>query len=104
MAANSSALVSVEQYLNTAYEVDCDYVDDQIEERNVGEGGMSRVIRRLRDFVAMGVPHVWIIDPADRVAMVLTEQGIRLQHDGLLVAPEISLSSDLAERFAALER
>jgi len=29
--------VTVEEYLHTAYEPDCDYVDGQIEERNLGE-------------------------------------------------------------------
>jgi Uma2 family endonuclease len=29
--------VSVEEYLHTSYESDCDYVDGRIEERNVGE-------------------------------------------------------------------
>lgn len=33
----SSALVSVEEYLNTSYSPDCDYVDGRIVERNLGE-------------------------------------------------------------------
>lgn len=33
----SSILVSVEEYLRTAYRPDCDFVDGRIEERNVGE-------------------------------------------------------------------
>ena len=33
----TSALVSVEEYLNTSYSPDCDYVDGRIVERNVGE-------------------------------------------------------------------
>jgi Uma2 family endonuclease len=30
-------LVSIEEYLHTSYQPDCDYVDGRIEERNVGE-------------------------------------------------------------------
>src|SRR5215467_16283846 len=30
-------LISVEEYLSTSYEPDCDYVDGVIEERNLGE-------------------------------------------------------------------
>ena len=30
-------LVSLEEYLSTSYEPDCDYVDGRLEERNVGE-------------------------------------------------------------------
>jgi Uma2 family endonuclease len=33
----TSALVSVEEYLNTSYHPDCDYVDGRIVERNLGE-------------------------------------------------------------------
>src|ERR1700730_1610614 len=32
-----SALVSVEEYLNTSYDPDCDYVDGRVVERNLGE-------------------------------------------------------------------
>lgn len=34
---SESPRVSVEEYLRTVYEPECDYVDGQIEERNVGE-------------------------------------------------------------------
>jgi len=33
----TGALVSVEEYLSTSYDPDCDYVDGVIEERNLGE-------------------------------------------------------------------
>jgi len=33
----TTALISVEEYLRTAYEPDCDYVDGEVIERNVGE-------------------------------------------------------------------
>lgn len=33
----SAALVSEEEYLHSVYEPDCDYVDGQVQERNVGE-------------------------------------------------------------------
>ena len=37
MAVQSAALVSVEEYLSSSYEPDCDYVDGVLEERNLGE-------------------------------------------------------------------
>jgi hypothetical protein len=40
-------LISVEQYLATSYEPDCDYVDGRIEERNLGEFDHSSVQTRL---------------------------------------------------------
>jgi Uma2 family endonuclease len=33
----TSSLVSVEEYLNTSYHPDCDYVDGRVVERNLGE-------------------------------------------------------------------
>jgi Uma2 family endonuclease len=33
----TSALISVEEYLHTSYSPDCDYVDGEVQERNLGE-------------------------------------------------------------------
>jgi Uma2 family endonuclease len=37
MPVQGAALVSVEEYLSSSYEPDCDYVDGVLEERNLGE-------------------------------------------------------------------
>jgi Uma2 family endonuclease len=42
-AQSTQALVSVEEYLNTAYKPDCDYEDGVVMERNVGEVPHSRL-------------------------------------------------------------
>lgn len=39
----TGALVSVEEYLHTSYEPDCDYVEGVIEERNLGEYDHGRL-------------------------------------------------------------
>jgi len=39
--------VSVDEYLNTVYRPDCDYVDGVVEERNVGERDHARVQTEL---------------------------------------------------------
>jgi Uma2 family endonuclease len=39
----TGTLVTLEEYLHADYEVDCDYVDGVIEERNVGEYDHSRL-------------------------------------------------------------
>jgi Uma2 family endonuclease len=39
--------VSLEEYLHTEYEPDCDYVDGVLEDRNVGKKRHSRTQRRL---------------------------------------------------------
>jgi len=43
----SAALISVAEYLRTAYSPDCDYVDGEVLERNVGEKDHSRLQRQL---------------------------------------------------------
>src|SRR5580658_2501623 len=43
----SRPLISVEEYLASSYEPDCDYVDGHIEERNLGERVHGRVQVRL---------------------------------------------------------
>jgi Uma2 family endonuclease len=134
----SSTLVSLEEYLHTTYHPDCDYVEGEVLERNMGEQSHARlqgflmalffihrdrwqlrslteqrvqvradrfripdvcvvprsdpnaeVLRtppllcvevlssddslpklrkRVDDYVQMGVPHIWIIDPWNRIA------------------------------------
>jgi len=44
---NAATLVPVEEYLRTTYHPDCDYVDGEVLERNVGERDHSKVQREL---------------------------------------------------------
>src|SRR5947209_18141463 len=41
------AAVSVDEYLHTVYEADCDYVDGMVVERNVGEKGHAKLQKRF---------------------------------------------------------
>ncbi len=41
----STTLITVDEYLTTAYSPDCDYVDGHIEERNLGEQPQSGLQR-----------------------------------------------------------
>ena len=43
----ATTLVSVEDYLRTSYRPDCDYVDGQVVERNLGEKDHSKLQSRL---------------------------------------------------------
>lgn len=43
----ATTLISVEEYLNTSYSPDREYVDGQIVERNLGEKTHSKIQRRL---------------------------------------------------------
>jgi Uma2 family endonuclease len=66
------------------------------------EDRMSRVIERVREYVAFGVNHVWVVDPENRTAYSYTKDEGREVNDRLItVSPEISVS--LGELFAELD-
>jgi hypothetical protein len=84
--ANLSHLISVEEYLNTTYRPDVDYIDGEIEERNWGEFdhgdvqfGIANLLRNKQqewNIRVVGetrtqvVQTVWIFNPETRTAHV----------------------------------
>lgn len=166
-------LLSVEEYLNTTYRPDVDYVDGHIEQRNLGEfdhgdlqaalstffrtrqqawnirvvvetrtqvaptrfripdvcilaAGLPRerilrtppllcievlsprdtlnaIRKRVQDFLIMGVPEVWIFDPATRTAHVVTPTAVTEHTTGTLTLPNTAITLPLAEAFATLD-
>ena len=69
----TSIMVPVEEYLRTSYQPDCDWVDGQVRERNMGEGPHSAVQKFFIVFFAsreveLGV-RVW---PEHRVQVAAT--------------------------------
>ena len=166
---SARTLISVEDYLATAYEPDCDYVDGHIEERNkgevtharlqaritayllthyeakglvvmtevrvqvrpgrfrvpdicltVGEPGeevltrppfvcieilspedrMSRIEVRINDYLAMGVPYVWVLDPETKQAFTATAaDGLQQVKTGVLRIENPVIEFPLAESF-----
>jgi len=142
----TGALISVNEYLSTSYDPDCDYVDGVIAERNVGDRDHSglqgaiyawlytrrkslnisvwveqrvqvlptrfrvpdvcvtlgvpdeqiftkpplicieilspddrppRLLQRVNDYLKMGVPYVWVLDPQTREAWIWTTGGMQ---------------------------
>jgi Uma2 family endonuclease len=161
-------LIPVEEYLSTVYRPDCDYVEGEVLERNLGErdhsyiqvalaayffarrkalnievfteqrvqvlpnrfripdlcvvlGGtkekiftippflcveilspedrMSRVQDRIDDYFAMGVPNVWVVDPARRCAYYATASGDLHRVTDSLRTADPALEVPLAEIF-----
>jgi Uma2 family endonuclease len=165
----TKTLISVEEYLSTAYSPDRDYVDGEVQERNLGEwdhssaqtllaayfatrrkqwgikvvteqrvqvsatryrvpdvcvvlGGpdgqilrkppflcvevlspedrMGRVRDRVDDYLKMGVPHVWVLDPESRAAYSITPaEGWREVKDGVLRTQDPAFEVPLNEMF-----
>jgi Uma2 family endonuclease len=159
MAAGTQ--ISVEEYLKTSYHPDCDYIDGEISERNVGElkhGRLQTIIGawfvsrekqwrikaatevrlkvsasrfripdviilsadapieqvvvtpplvcieilstcdtlnqiwdRIQDYLSIGVPACWIIDPESRRGWIATSEGMVEAKDGVLRAGDIAL-------------
>jgi Uma2 family endonuclease len=166
---SARTLISVEDYLASSYEPDCDFVDGHIEERNLGElshsmvqlkvgayllahygnGGavaatecrirvtptrvripdvcffltnpgervptkppficieilspedrMSRVEVRINDYLAMGVPYVWVLDPETKQAFTATAAtGLQEVKSGVLKTEKPALEVPLSEVF-----
>jgi Uma2 family endonuclease len=164
------ALISVEEYLTTVYRPDCDYVDGEVLERNMGERDhawlqgtltgyfyirrkewnvtilpemrvqtnptrfripdvcivlgdtdeqiltkppflcieilspddrWARVKARINDFLAMGVPYVWVLDSQTRQAYVATPaEGLREVKDGILRTENPAFHVPLSELFS----
>jgi len=165
----AAALVPVEEYLRTAYRPDCDYVDGEVRERNLGEKDHSRLQReiifyfrsreqewrafcfpeqrvqvgprryripdvcvvlgkepdeqvfreapficieilskddtlvamqeRIDDYLAFGVPYVWVIHPRSRRAWVYTKTTITEAKDDVLRTESPALAVPLVEIF-----
>ena len=166
---SARTLISVEDYLASAYEPDCDFVDGHIEERNVGEvtharlqtrisahlhteyevngivvmtevrvqvrparfrvpdicltvgepgeevltkppficieilspeDRMSRVEVRINDYLAMGVPYVWVLDPETRQAYIATAvTGLQEVKSNMLKTENPTIELPLAKVF-----
>ena len=157
----TGSLVSIQEYLTSAYSPDCDYVDGVIEERNLGEldhaslqtaiilylgarrkqwgihvfpelrvqvsptrfrvpdvcvvagakpteqilrtppficveilspdDRMARVQERIDDYIAFGVPYIWILNPENRKAYRCTAGGMSEIKELRTESPEIAV-------------
>ena len=171
--ATTPALLSIDEYLRTGYSPDVDFVDGEIQERNLGEYEHARlqaaltaflfghektwqvravVEQRIRvaagrvricdiavlradaprervtetpplicieilspedrlaraqvvlgDYLRMGVPNIWLIDPLRRTAYTFDANGLHLIDATNLSVPGTPIALDLAEAFSALD-
>jgi Uma2 family endonuclease len=171
--ATIPTLLSIDEYLRTSYHPDADYVDGEIEERNLGEyehgkiqglinvlfgnneddWGVDTVVeqrirvaaRRVRiadlailradaphehvtatpplicieimspedrisrvkivlaDYFAMGVPHIWLIDPIHRTGSLYNESGLQ-PVDNVFTIPGTPIRLELNDLFLKLDK
>ncbi len=62
----------------------------------------TRLVVRLDDYLAMGVPECWVIDPKLRRGSVYSRAGLIPARDGKLTLSGTDLTVDLAPLFAQL--
>ncbi len=75
--ASTAALISVSEYLNTSYRPDCDYIDGQVLERNLGETPHSG----LQIYLAMILRanrNIWNIRPYTEQRVQISEKRFRI--------------------------
>jgi len=169
----TSLAVAVSEYIRTSYRPDCDYVEGEVQERNLGEtehsdlqaqllellrsaeskryvrataeprvqvketrfrvpdicvrrisdpkeqfirrapllcievlspeDRMSRIMERVRDYLEMGVPEVWVFDSSKRSVFLFTGSTMVEQSEGSLKVPEAPLVLALADIFKVLD-
>jgi Uma2 family endonuclease len=58
---------------------------------------------RVDDYAAMGVPHIWVVDPWSREAYYASPRGFQQPEDGHLRIPNTPIDVALAEVFAELD-
>lgn len=57
----------------------------------------------MADFLAMGVPNIWLVDPIYRAAFIFDASGLRDADPCSLVVQGTELRLDLIEAFAAID-
>ncbi len=68
------------------------------------EDTLRRTAAKAAEYLAFGIEHVWIIDPAARVGYRGTASGLELVRSGELAIPETPIRIVLADLFAELDR
>ena len=84
MASSTHTLVPVEEYLRTVYRPDCDYIDGEVQERNMGEKPHARLQTYFLRFFSAHEDE-WNIE-------VLPEQRLRISPTRYRI-PDVMLTS-----------
>jgi Uma2 family endonuclease len=68
------------------------------------EDRIPRAMRVLADYLAMGVPNIWLIDPYKRVAYTYDAGGLHPADTTALTVPGTPIRLDLSAAFAQLDK
>ncbi len=64
---------------------------------------INRVVIRLKDFLNMGIPHVWLLDPVEQVGFTYTHAGLKLVEESTIAVPESPIFLDLPKLFSTID-
>ena len=67
------------------------------------EDTLRRTAAKAAEYLTFGIEHVWVIDPAARVAYRGTAEGLELVRSGELSISESPIRVVLADLFAELD-
>jgi Uma2 family endonuclease len=67
------------------------------------EDRMSRMREKVRDYLEMGVPAVWVVDPINRSVMVCAGTSLAEQTEGKLQVVDTPVWLDIADVFKILD-
>jgi len=75
--ATTAALLSIDEYLKTSYRPDCDFIDGELEERNVGERDHNR-IQLLVGSWFLSHEQSWNIEPIPEQRTRVSQSRVRI--------------------------
>jgi Uma2 family endonuclease len=87
--ATTTALLSIEEYLRTEYRPDCDFVDGELEERNVGELDHNRIQLLVASWF-LNHEQEWNIESIPEQRTRVSKSRVRIP-DVCLVSRDISV-------------
>ena len=82
----AAVAVSVEEYLSTAYRPDCDYIEGEIVERNVGEFDHSR-LQTLMSYYLVGREKQWGITAVTELRVQVRPTRFRIPDITVIANP-----------------
>jgi Uma2 family endonuclease len=67
------------------------------------EDRFSRMKTKCQDYLRMGVPEVWVMDPSSRTVSVFRGDTITERREGTLMVPDTSVEVSLKDLFGTLD-
>ena len=67
------------------------------------EDSLRRIHERVKDYAAMGVPNIWVVDPWSRAAYYASSTEFKQIEDGVLRIAGTPIEVSLSELFAELD-